>query len=135
MEDELKITRPSPITRHIILYTIDCYKRSAFVVDDIDTIISILSNSHKGTTAIADLFQAVVYAFNFLAGFEPKEKIKFYEEIFAEWQNGNVEGEVILEYLFDFIATVELDERDDGIIIDLGYPDFTILPIKEYDDA
>lgn len=132
MVDELKIFTPYPYFRHIMIYALNEYERSMFVIDDIDTIISAISDMPKGILPAEEILQAVVDAFSGLAHLESKEVVEFYENIFRDWQKGKMTNEDMLEYLFDFMACIELENRDDGLIIDLGEADYTILPMQEY---
>ena len=114
------------ITKHIILYALNRYQRNGCVVDDVETIISALLGIPKEFLTLEDIFRIVVGTFSDLAHNEPEEKVKFYEGVFDDWQKYEITDEEMLEYFFDFIASVDLEK------IDLGEPDATVLPIQKY---
>lgn len=126
-KDKVKIAQSN---RHFLLYAKNHYK-STTIIEDLKTIQGHWSGVDRELITICNVYEHQV---NLLADLCGEQALRNVLLDLWKWKSINTEISVehILQKIDAYLAQIKVKERSDGLILELGEPDYNILPKPEY---
>lgn len=132
--------------KHLFLYAKGYYVRrkgddgetgSIHIVEDLRELFSKVRRDDVKYVSVNEVYKHVANVFTFCTGLEPNKFKVFMEFLSADVKIEScgvmetISIEFLIRKMLGFIGAVRMQGREDGLVIHLGEPDPSVLPISK----